>query len=131
MIKKGGQQSCSGISLEDGWYLQLTAFKNQQFNLELSAISSDHNYCRVPSKQVESQSRLGVQECNKIIWLWTSTEAVSENNQTLRSPINRSVCLQAVSPTSPTYGMEASFATDTMQQDWNKMFTFHSHLSAW
>ena len=88
MIKKSGQQSCSGISLEDGWYLQCTAFKNQQVNLELSAISSDHNYCRVPSKQVESQSRLGVQECNKIIWLWTSTEAVSENNQTLRSPIN-------------------------------------------
>ena len=38
-----GQQSCSSISLEDGWYPQSTAFKNQQVNLELSAITLDHN----------------------------------------------------------------------------------------
>ena len=55
-----GQQSCSGVSLEDGWYPQSTAFKNQQVNLELSAISSDHNYCRIPFKQAECQSTLGV-----------------------------------------------------------------------
>ena len=29
-----GQQSCSGISLEDRWYPQSTAFKNQRVNLE-------------------------------------------------------------------------------------------------
>ena len=62
-----GQQSCSGISVEDGWYPQSTAFKNQQVNLELYAISSDHNYCKVPSKLVECQSRLGVQEYNRLI----------------------------------------------------------------
>ena len=45
-----GQQSCPGISLEDGWYLQYRAFENQQVNLELSIISSDHNYCKAPSK---------------------------------------------------------------------------------
>ena len=45
-----GQQSCSGISLEDGWYPKSTVLKNQQVNLELPAISSDHSYCRVPSK---------------------------------------------------------------------------------
>ena len=50
------QKSCSGIFLEDGWYPQSTASKNQQINLELPAISSDYNYCRVPSKQVEFQS---------------------------------------------------------------------------
>ena len=47
------QRNCSGISLEDEWYPQSTVSKNQQVNLELSAISSDHNYCRVLSKQVE------------------------------------------------------------------------------
>ena len=36
--------------------------KNPEVNLEFSVISSDHTYCRVPSKQVESRSRLGVQE---------------------------------------------------------------------
>ena len=47
------QRNCSGISLEDEWYPQSTVSKNQQVNLELSAISSDRNYCRVLSKQVE------------------------------------------------------------------------------
>ena len=55
------------ISLEEGWQPQSTAFKNQQASLELSTISSDYNYCRVASKQVECQSRLGVQECNRFI----------------------------------------------------------------
>ena len=45
--------------------------KNQQFNLELSAITSDHNYCRVPSKQVECKSRLGVQQFNRLTRLQT------------------------------------------------------------
>ena len=60
-----GQQSCSAIFLEDGWYPQSTTLKNQQVNLDLSTISSDHNYCRVPPKQVEYQTRPGVrvQEC--------------------------------------------------------------------
>ena len=101
------QQSCSGISLEDGWYPQFTASKNQEVNLELSAISSDHNYCRVPSKQVECQNRLGVMECNRLIRLETSSESLSENNQILRNPNGRSICLRAVSPTSPIHGMEA------------------------
>ena len=89
-----GQQSRSGISIEDRWYPQSAAFKNQQINLELSTISSDHNYCRVPSKQAECQSRLGVQECNRFIRLETSSESFSENNQNLRRPISRSLCLQ-------------------------------------
>ena len=75
-----GQQSCSNISPEDGWYPQSTAFKNQQVNSELSAISSDHNYCRVTSKQGECQSRLGVQECNRLTRLETSSESLLENN---------------------------------------------------
>ena len=37
------QKSCSGISPEDGWYPQFTASKNQQLNLELPTIWSDHN----------------------------------------------------------------------------------------
>ena len=99
--------SCSGISLEDGWHPQSTGSKNQKVNLELSTFSSDHNYRRAHSKQVECQSRLGVQECSRFIRLETSSESFSENNQTLRNPSSRSVCLQAVPPTPPIYGMEA------------------------
>ena len=45
------------------------------------------------SKQVECQSRLGAQECNGFIRLETSSESFSENNQTLRNPSSRSICL--------------------------------------
>ena len=93
------QQSCSDISLEDGWYPQSTVSKNQQVNFKLSAILSDHNYCRAPSKQVECQSRSRFQEGNRLIRLETSSKRLSENNQTHRNPNNRSIYLQAVSPT--------------------------------
>ena len=93
------QQSCSDISPEDGWYPQSTVSKNQQVNFELSAISSDHNYCRAPSKQVECHSRSGFQECNRLIQLETSSRRLSENNQTHRNPSSRSIYLQAVPPT--------------------------------
>ena len=36
-----------------------------------------------------------------------TAESLSENNQILRNPNNRSICLQAVSPTSSIHGMEA------------------------
>ena len=106
------QQSCSSISLEDWWYPQSKVSKNQEINLKLSAISSDHNYCRVPSNQVECQSRQGVQEGNRLFRLETSSESLSENNQTLRNPDSRYICLQAASSTSPIHGMEA----------WSKQF---------
>ena len=48
-----------------------------------------------------------VQECNRLIRVETSSESLSENNQTLRNPNSRSFCLQTVSPTSPIHGMDA------------------------
>ena len=106
---RSSRQSWSGISFEDGWYPQSTASK-KQVNLELSAISSDHNYCRVPSEQVECQSRQIVQECNRLFRLETSSENLSENNQTLRNPKSWFVCLQAMLPTFSIYGREARFS---------------------
>ena len=60
----------------------------------------------LPSR-LKCQSRLRVQECNRFIRLETSSESFSENNQTLRNPSSKSICLQEVSPTSPIYGMKA------------------------
>ena len=57
-----GQQSCPIVSLENGGYAESGAFKNQQFNLALSAVSWDNNYCRIFTKQIECPSRLGVSE---------------------------------------------------------------------
>ena len=121
------QQSWSGISLEDGWYPQSTASKKQQVNLELSAISSDHNYCRVPSEQVECLSKLEVQECNRLIRLETSSENLSENNQTLRKPNSRSICLQPVSHGSQ---IQTVFQQMKCSRTGTKCLVLHSHPSA-
>ena len=80
------------VSLTDGYYRQSTAFKNQLVSLELYAISSDHNNCRGPFKQ-------GVQDCIRLILL-EIYQKVFLKIITLRNPNCRSVCLQAVSPTS-------------------------------
>ena len=39
-----GQQSYLIVSFKNGGYTQSGAFKNQQVNLALSAVSWDHNY---------------------------------------------------------------------------------------
>ena len=69
-----GQQSCSGISVEDGTrnpqVLKVRKLK-LELKSELSTILSDHNYFRVPSKQVGCQSRLRVQDCNRLVRLET------------------------------------------------------------
>ena len=98
-LRSSGQQSCCGIS-------QYTVFETQQINLELSAILSDHNYCRLPSKKVEFQGRLLVQEYIRVIRLEISSD-FSENSQNLRNLNSKSICFGAVSPTSLIYGMEA------------------------
>ena len=41
---------CLIVSLENGEYTQSRAFKNQQVNLPLSAVSWDHNYYRIFAK---------------------------------------------------------------------------------
>ena len=122
-----GQQSCSGISLEDGWYPQSTTFKNQPVNFELSTISSHHNYDRVSSKQVKCQSRLGVQECNRLIRFETSLKCFSEITKILGTPsvdlFASRLCHQL--PEYMAWKPDAnSFVADAMQQDWNKMFAF-------
>ena len=88
-------------------YLLNMGSKNQKINLKLYTISSDHNFCIVPYKEVECQSSVGVQEYNRFIRLDTSSEFFSENNQTLRNPSSRPICFQVVSPTFPIHDTEA------------------------
>ena len=100
-----GQQNCPIESLENGGYAQSRAFKNQQVNLALSAISWDHNYCTIFTKQVECPSRLGVSECQGLR-LETASEYVSEHNQTFWISNSGPLSIQAVPSTSAICSME-------------------------
>ena len=85
---------------------------------------SKHGYYRLPSKLVEWQSRLRVQEGNRLILLETSSEGFSKNNQTLRSPNSRSVSLQAGHQLFPYIAWKPdpdTFAKDAVHQVWKKL----------
>ena len=101
------QQSCSGIPHEDGWYPQSTASKISK---------SIRNY--LLSHQITITAEYLPSRLNDRAD-WESRNATDSSDWQLRQKLylkitklltntdNRSVCLQAVSPTSPVYGMEA------------------------
>ena len=51
-------------------------FENQQVSLVLSAVSWDHNYCRIFTKQIECPGRLGVLEFQGSLRLETPSKYV-------------------------------------------------------
>ena len=103
-----GQQSCSGKSLQDRWYPQSTAFKNQQVNLELSADWESRN-------ATDSNNWKLHQKVYLIITKLLGTPTVDLSAYMLCQLL---ILYMAWKP-DPN-----SFATDVMQQDWNKMFAF-------
>ena len=69
------------LKMGAGVYTQSRVFKNQQVSLALSAVSWDHNYCRIFTNQIECPSRLGVSEFQGSLRLETASKHVSEHNQ--------------------------------------------------
>ena len=119
-----GQQICPIVSLENGGYTQSRAFKNKQVNLALSAVSWDHNYCRIFTKQIECPSSLGVSKCQGSLRLETASKHVSEHKHFGYPTVDlfaSRLCHQLPQyvPWKPDPN---SIATDAMQQCWNKMF---------
>ena len=57
----------------------------------------DHSYCRVPSKQTECDSRLGVKKQFRLLGMEVSSQVISENLPTEGNPRNRSTCFQIFS----------------------------------
>ena len=102
-----GQQSCPIVSLENGGYTQSRAFKNKQVNLALSAVSWDHNYCRIFTKQIECPRRLEVSKCQGSLRLETASKHVSGHNQTFWISSSGPLCIQTVPSTSTIRCMEA------------------------
>ena len=83
------------------------AFKNQQINLVLSAVSWDHNYCRIFINEIECPNRLGVSECQGSLRLETAAKHISEHNQIFWISNSESLSIQAVPSTSTICSMQA------------------------
>ena len=88
-------------------YTQSVDFKNQQVSLVLSAVSWDHNYCRIFTKQTECPSRLGILEFQGSLRLETPSKYVQKHNQTFWISNRGPFCIKAVPSTSTIRSMEA------------------------
>ena len=97
------------VSSKWGGYTQSRAFKNQKINLALSAVSLDHNYCRIFTKQFKCPSRLGGSECQGFLRLETASKHVLEHHQTFWISSSGHLNIQAVSSTSKIHSLGAQF----------------------
>ena len=132
-----GQHIRPIVSLENGGYTQFRAFKYQHVNLVLSAVSWDHNYCRIFTKQTECPRRLGASECQGSLRLELHQSMFQNIIKYFGYPtvdlFASRLCHQL--PQHVSWKPDTnSIATDVMQQCWNKIFPytfppFQSHKS--
>ena len=101
------QQSCTVLSFKNGGHPQSATFEYQQINLGLSAVATDHDYCRVPPKQTQCGSGLGVKKFQGLFGMEVAPLHISENNKRIGFSKSGSVCVQAVPSTTEVHGMEA------------------------
>ena len=78
----------------------------KQRNLEVSLETPDQNYCRTPSKFFESRSRLAVSKQQGLIRMETLSKSISTSLPEERNAQSRSLCVKAVSPTTPEFSLE-------------------------
>ena len=58
---------------EYGHFSHRATVRNKQENLPVPFGQSDHDYCNIPTKQIECENRLGVEGCRDKIKVGTST----------------------------------------------------------
>ena len=73
----------------------------------LSAIKKDHNYCRVPTRSFECDSRLGVPQFSRQERLETFPRSICKNLSEIRYSQYRPFCILNVSSTPNLHGLEA------------------------
>ena len=77
-----------------------------QGNLGLSHATQDHNYCRVPSKQIKCNSRLGISKCPGSQRVEVIPKGISDDLQKMGNPRYGPVCISTVTSGSGVHGLE-------------------------
>ena len=67
---------CAFASSEDGKNSQQVTVGYKQTDLEIPIGQSDHDYCRIPPKQTECKSRLGVSPCREQLRMETFARGI-------------------------------------------------------
>ena len=81
---------------------------SRQGSLRIRSITKDHKYCRVSPREIECESRLGIQEFSVFQQMVTVPYSVSNDKLNLGYPRNRSICLQSLLSVSDLYGLETT-----------------------
>ena len=102
-----GQQNSFELPGKDGGHSQQGPSWSFQTNMGLSAIKKDHNYCRVPTRSFECDSRLGVPQFSRQERLETFPRSICKNLSEIRYSQYRPFCILNVSSTPSLHGLEA------------------------
>ena len=80
--------------------------KSKQTDLGISIATSDHNYCRIPSRNSKCRGGRNVQECEGLQRVEIEQTSISKDLQSKGNPLHRLVCFEVVSSSSPIFFME-------------------------
>ena len=85
---------------------QATARYNQTNYLEIITGLSDHDYCRIPPKQTECESRLGVLTCREQFKMETFARGIPVDRENFLVTNNRPLCIRTVPPDETVCSLE-------------------------
>ena len=100
------QYDCLVLSSQNGGH------QEQGFNCVSKAslgnchFQSDHDYCRVPPREVECMGGLGFQKLSGLKRMASVTNQIPSDLQKIRESGNRSICVKSLPPPSPLRGLE-------------------------
>ena len=101
-----GQHSSNKIPGKNGRHSQSGTSEFEQTDLGIFATQRDHNYCRIPPREIKCRSRQRIPQCPGFQRVETGSTGVSKNNGKVGIPGDRSFCISTVTPDPKLHVME-------------------------
>ena len=102
----GRQPGSSILPLKKGRNCISKDDQSSKVDLGISVFQSDHNYCRIPPRNTEHRSRLGVSEQSGFFRVDVESKDIQTPNLKVREPNNRSVCIKNDKTNSKVFFLE-------------------------
>lgn len=102
-----GQYDSSFIPCQNGGHSQQGIDVSSKGNLGFSSVKTDHDYCRVPARDLECRGGQGIKAFPGLKRVVALPPDISKNLSEMGSSGHGFVCLQSLSPGPSIHGMEA------------------------
>ena len=100
------QHHCFDLLTKNGGNSQQDNVRSEQGYMEVPVGQWDHNYCRIPPKLPECDSRLAIKKHQGLLRMETLSNNISTDLSEVGTTRNRSVCLTVVPPNPKVCSME-------------------------